>query len=161
MSSAHPDRGLHEASLRFSEQGYDLVLASGRPERRLVTWTQRNGLWSASSTPAPFDLRVVSDSELRMVVDGFEIRLVHEPADRAILLDRAVAAFSAPGDVCATWERCCRVAMPLVGAECNVASELGDRSASTCTNGLRGMREILVSQHIALPDACRSSATTP
>lgn len=161
VGSAHPDRGLREASLRFSENEYDLVLASGRAERRSVRWAQRSGAWLASSTPAPFELRLVSESELTMVVDGFELRLAHEPAGREAALNRAIATLDAPTDVCASWEQCCRVAMPLLGAECNVEVELGDRSASTCTNGIRAMREILSARHIEAPGECRSVTTAP
>jgi len=82
-------------------------------------------------------------------------RLQPAPAARAAELARALAPVPAPADACRRAEACCKKAMPLMGAQCDVAFQLGDRSTATCTNSVKGMQMLLADQKIPIPPECR------
>ena len=42
-----------------------------------------------------------------------------------------------------------------MGAECDVAFQLGDRTTSTCANSVKGMQMLLTEQKIPIPPECK------
>jgi hypothetical protein len=159
VASAEPARAVVVGTaFRFRADGYDLVDAGGRADRRPAAW-------SASADGRRWTERAGGDKALTVEQRGAELvlssgtlraRLVRAPAERAAMLERALAAVPGAAETCRRAEACCVKATKLLdGSACDVKFQLGDHSASTCSNTLSGFRTLLAQKKIAPPTECR------
>jgi hypothetical protein len=159
VASAEPARAVVVGTaFRFRADGYDLVDAGGRADRRPAAWsTSADGhRWTERSGGAKALSVEQRGAELVLSSGLLRARLVRAPAERAAALERALAAVPSAAETCRRAEACCVKATRLLDAgACDVKFQLGDRSASTCSNTLTGFRTLLAQKKIAPPPECR------
>jgi hypothetical protein len=160
VATSEGEAGLIGGAFRFRKDGWDFFSAKGEVKRVDSSWSGDGSHWTEAG-PGP-DRISLERREKDLVLSSrggrTKARLQPAPAARAAELARALAPVAAPADTCRRAEACCKKAMPLLGAKCDVASELGDRSTSTCTNLVKGMQMLLTGQKIPIPPECKEGS---
>ena len=157
VATSEGDAGLVGGAFRFRQDGWDFFGPKGEVKRVDSRWSDDGRRWTEAG--AGPDRLSLERREKALVLSYDEGRskahLQPAPAARAAELARVLAAVAAPADACRRAEACCKKAMPLLGAQCDVAFQLGDRSTSTCTSSVKGMQMLLGQKKIPIPPECK------
>jgi len=157
VATSEGEAGLVGGAFRFRKDGWDFFSAKGEVKRVDSSWMGDGRRWTeVGAGPERISLER-REKDLLLAYGGgrTKARLQPAPAARAAELARALAPVAAPAEACRRAEACCKKGMPLMGAECDVAFQLGDRSTATCTNSVKGMQMLLADQKIPVPPECR------
>ena len=157
VATSEGDAGLVGGAFHFRKDGWDFVTAKGEVKRVDSSWSGDGRRWTEEGG-APDRLSIERREKELVLSYGAgraKARLQPAPAARAAELAHALAPVAAPADACRRAEACCKKAMPLMGAKCDVAFQLGDRSTSTCTSSVKGMQMLLTQQKIPIPSECK------
>jgi hypothetical protein len=157
VATSEGDAGLVGGAFSFRKDGWDFFTAKGDVKRVDAGWSSDGRRWTeAGAGPNGISLER-SAKELVLSYGGGRAKAHLQPASaaRAAELARAQARVPAPADACRQAEACCKKAMPLMGGTCDVAFQLGDRSTSTCTSSVTGMKILLAQQKIPIPPECK------